>query len=266
MSENGKLLLEDGRAIAFQLLFALSIAADIGFQHNDLHDKNVMYKKLPVSAPPKQGIAFIDRIEDVDYVWFIKCDFILKVADYGLSRITLAGGEDIGTGKLAHSKEFNTDLDRVKEIITKLKFEKNVIAPELDNFRELKSNVGRIGVSTKDILLFDFFKPQLLEDVDPSKLSLYHQYFGAKHPKRKQKRTSLSRSTSTLISSASTTITTSTSNNTPHSEKTTTTEIESNTNTTPVAPQLLNSSFTLDSEEEIPVKVRRGRKTLNNKH
>ncbi|KAF0983932.1 hypothetical protein FDP41_007847 [Naegleria fowleri] len=193
-TSGGKIPVSIAKAISFQLLFALSIAEEIGFQHNDIHERNVLYKKLPLTTPQKKGIAFYDRIDDRDYVWLVDCDFVLKIADYGLSRIRIDDGEEIESGNVFHSEAFNNDLERVKEILTKrIKLDTDAKSKDSKLFSDLKRNI-KVGVSAKSLLLHEFFEdirkdasedltPSLEFEIDES----YHQYFGAKHPKRKQK-------------------------------------------------------------------------------
>ncbi|KAG2393467.1 hypothetical protein C9374_006998 [Naegleria lovaniensis] len=189
-SSGCKIPLSVAKAISFQLLFALSIAEEIGFQHNDMHERNVLYKKLPITTPLKKGIAFYDQIDDCDYVWLVECDFVLKIADYGLSRIRSDDGEEIESGNVFHSEAFNNDLERVKEILSKrIKLDTDTKSKDSKLFSDLKRSI-KVGVSAKSLLLHEFFddirkevsQDGSLEGIDES----YHQYFGAKHPKRKQ--------------------------------------------------------------------------------
>ncbi|EFC49734.1 predicted protein [Naegleria gruberi] len=190
-SINGKVSLSFAKSIAFQLIFALAIAESIGFQHNDMHERNVLYKKLPKSD--KKGIAFFEKIEQDEYIWLIECNFMLKIADYGLSRIQKEDGEEIESGNIFHSNAFNSDLDRVKEILTKrIKLDSSTSTKEDTKlFSDLKRSIkSSSGTSAKDLLLHEFFDSLRLDDEskinnDHQLVTDYHTYYGAKHEKRR---------------------------------------------------------------------------------
>ena len=184
--ESGKLSLSVVKAISFQLLFALSIAQEIGFQHNDMHERNILYKKLPNSATEKKGIAFFEKIDNDECVWLVDCDFILKIADYGLSRIENEDVAEINSGNVFHSDAFNSDLERVKEILTKrLKLSAECSEEDGQLFSSLKRSIKlNCGVTAKSLLAHEFFDS--MQSTSISDLSNYHKYYGAKHPKRKE--------------------------------------------------------------------------------
>jgi hypothetical protein len=89
ITKKGKLEIEEIQSILFQILYTLYHAQkSMEFMHNDLHFKNVLIKNLPKDV--KQTVFYVN-----DKKFVSKLPFIIKITDFGLSRITLGNGSAI---------------------------------------------------------------------------------------------------------------------------------------------------------------------------
>jgi serine/threonine protein kinase len=111
------------KSILFQLLFGLYIGQrELEFQHNDLHSKNVLVKFLKDSH---DGCAFYARFDDSEVRWLTKENFVIKLTDFGHSRIKLASGEVICNNKDPFSTIFDpkSDLKKIEHELRTVKID-----------------------------------------------------------------------------------------------------------------------------------------------
>jgi hypothetical protein len=108
-----KLSVPTYKTILFQILFGLHIAQrELEFQHNDLHAKNVLVKYI--SQERYEGCAFYMRHEDAQIRWHTSEGFVVKLTDFGHSRIKLSNNEVICNNKDPFCTIFDPKLDSKK--------------------------------------------------------------------------------------------------------------------------------------------------------
>ncbi|ELR13108.1 non-specific serine/threonine protein kinase [Acanthamoeba castellanii str. Neff] len=141
------------REILWQVLYALHVAGKtFSFSHYDLHHKNILLCSLPM--------------EDGCYVYYHKgvayynqtC--IVKIADFGLSRITTEEGETLCNTKNALGQEYSPDVD----VMSVVGWPWKNLDPDRDNdpnHKELQSlqRLMRKGVRPAALLNHPFFAP-----------------------------------------------------------------------------------------------------------
>lgn len=111
--KEGPLSIEEFKCILFEILFALHIAQrELEFNHNDLHHRNILLKKLEPGTYRTH--------EDGSNKWYTTC-YAVKLCDFGLSRIKIKE-----TGEIISSDQYsnflhNSDVDK---LVTDLKYVK----------------------------------------------------------------------------------------------------------------------------------------------
>jgi len=132
------------KCILFQILFALYVAQkEYEFVHNDLHLKNV----LLVNTASSDYCLF----KDEEISWYIT-GRIVKITDFGLSRIRLDNHRVIYNKKLPYTEGFypNTDVEKIfREISTKVKIIPSSWVLPVEIEQELESYSGDEDVHVK---------------------------------------------------------------------------------------------------------------------
>ncbi|KAL9656002.1 hypothetical protein ABK040_007623 [Willaertia magna] len=201
--------------ILFQILFALHVAQSLcKFQHNDMHIGNILFKYLPCITKKEEikrdGIAFFEIFNNKEYIWITKCDFVIKIADYGLSRIYSKEEDEIIHSGKGHNggSDFNQciDLEKLKEIMqSKLVIDSSLCETReekemLKSYSDLKRMIkAHCGVQPKDLLQHEFFNSLKVlsttttgmsvsgkDDDNNDELIRYYHYYGSNHPKREE--------------------------------------------------------------------------------
>ncbi|KYR02348.1 putative protein kinase [Tieghemostelium lacteum] len=104
------------KSLLFQVIYAISIAQkELEFNHNDLHAGNILLQAFPTD---KKYIVYQDwfyKDEDSQekiYKHWVVSDFIVKISDFGLSRIRMPDSNNIiYNHKNPNSKNFNPSVD-----------------------------------------------------------------------------------------------------------------------------------------------------------
>lgn len=107
------LSLREFKEVAFQLVWAIAAGqrSDVQFVHRDLHTKNVLLQRCSA-----EGAA--EFVGDGS-VWYA-CFWVVKISDFGLSRILLADGSVVANPKDPMASLFTREKD-IESIIEDLK-------------------------------------------------------------------------------------------------------------------------------------------------
>jgi serine/threonine protein kinase len=109
-----KLSLYEYKCILFQVIFALYVAQkEFEFVHNDLHAKNILLKKHD-----KHDYL---KLCEGDKTWYTS-GYVVKITDFGLSRIKLSDSRVIYNKKRPDSELFSEtiDIDSVFSVFNKI--------------------------------------------------------------------------------------------------------------------------------------------------
>lgn len=167
------------KSCLFQLFFFLALAQEsCEFQHNDLHFNNVLLKKLKDNV---QAISF----HIGNRIYMTNERYLIKLADFGLSRIKLSNGQII-CNKNSRC-DFFAESEDIKQIYRELRTRKmnwNNIADEGERqkqrslFRDLKQMMGKEIYGPKDLLNHAFFDSFVVSEDDPNLNSDQVLHFG----------------------------------------------------------------------------------------
>eukprot|EP01126_Amoeba_proteus_P015304 TRINITY_DN16875_c0_g1_i1.p1 TRINITY_DN16875_c0_g1~~TRINITY_DN16875_c0_g1_i1.p1 ORF type:complete len:191 (-),score=26.06 TRINITY_DN16875_c0_g1_i1:264-836(-) len=171
-----EMTLSQFRSILFQVLFALYVAQkEYEFVHNDLHRKNILL------VQPENDMEYME-FRDGEVTWYV-VGHVVKITDFGLSRIRMDDQRIICDTKMAGSSSFDPvrDVEQVFSEFSKIKIQPNSWAPDEDietfqrdgmNFKEIKSKVikknkddwmdlrkgqRRLGFTLKELIHHPFF-------------------------------------------------------------------------------------------------------------
>src|SRR5690606_27942770 len=143
------------------------------FVHNDLHLKNILLVSLP---PGKSIIAFHDR----GNCWISRQSFMIKITDFGMSRIKLPSGKIIyNTKNLCHGnfdpyrdcEQLARDFDRIR--INWKQLDKEESEKEKANLRNLKSLMKKRSTTPGQILTHEFFNSLRVQSIEGNKQVLH---------------------------------------------------------------------------------------------
>ncbi|KAL6078315.1 Adhesive plaque matrix protein [Balamuthia mandrillaris] len=158
------LSLEEVREILFQTLWGLAVAEnDLEFVHNDLHPRNVLLRSLNRSAEDeeegegeeeaeeeKSCCVYIDEDGQHFYTW----RYVVKIADFGLSRIKTERGEILYNKRITMQELFmpQTDLN----FVAAWKWGPTVRCKVLN---DLRAKLRKIDANAALLLKHPFFEP-----------------------------------------------------------------------------------------------------------
>ena len=145
------------RSCLFQLLFVLHMAqTTCEFQHNDLHFKNVLLKKLKnessVCVFHHNGKAFVSREK-----------YLVKLADFGLSRVKMPNGNIVHNERIGDMFCHTTDVQSLHVQLKNIRINWGVLdstlrEQERARLSSLKREMAK-GVSGPEQLLdHEFFR------------------------------------------------------------------------------------------------------------
>jgi len=175
LAEKNKLSLYDYKSILFQIIFALNVAQkEFEFVHNDLHAKNILLMERDKSEYLK--------LQDGNHTWYTS-GYVVKITDFGLSRIKLSNSRIIYNKKKPDSHIFNQtiDIDSVFSIFDEIKImEDSWYSPEELNNEVMKSRETKVQVKKR---IIERKKKQLqsirkmVKDFSQLRLLLAHPFF-----------------------------------------------------------------------------------------
>ncbi|PRP80695.1 hypothetical protein PROFUN_11654 [Planoprotostelium fungivorum] len=150
LSVKNSLSLGDFKEILFQVLYALQAAQrECHFVHRDLHLKNILL------SPSSTTMAY--GHEEHNTVWYTS-KYVVKLADFGLSRLILYNGEVV-----------NNPQDKMSQVFIMT-----------DDINHLKQRMDAIKLTDladhPDAAAWYHLKKCLAEDISPAKL-VHHPFF-----------------------------------------------------------------------------------------
>ncbi|KAL0488614.1 serine/threonine protein kinase [Acrasis kona] len=154
--------LDTFKSILFQIIFGLHIAQrELEFQHNDLHNKNILIKHI--GKKNIDGCLFYHH----NTKWTSKTGFLVKLTDFGHSRIKSPNGLVVHNRKIAVSAIFDPskDLSDVKKNIARVNvnYEGHDEADERSRLNSLRNCMSKQEPSQ---LLYHSFFQSMVHDKD----------------------------------------------------------------------------------------------------
>ncbi|KAF2076614.1 hypothetical protein CYY_002100 [Polysphondylium violaceum] len=162
------------KSLIFQVLYALSIAQkDLEFAHNDLHLGNILLKSFPsekkyiviqdkLSSAVNNGYQQSNQHQHQEYrAWVIGGDWVIKLSDFGLSRITIPTTQEVVYNrKNQDTKTFNfySDLCHFTKSLKTIKVSELASEPEKErkDYINLKRKMD-LGLPPFKLLEHPFF-------------------------------------------------------------------------------------------------------------
>jgi serine/threonine protein kinase len=170
LTRNKEIPLARYKSILFQILYALSVAQKkYQFVHHDLHLKNIMLKKLP------------ENIKKVVFCINPKCyvsneDFVVKITDFGLSRITLPTKEVIHNPKTSPFFDPSIDLNQIVHEfrVIKIVWPDDMVDDEKQNLKNLRQILSKatLHVDFDGLIRHPFFASMTRDAPSVSDLSM----------------------------------------------------------------------------------------------
>lgn len=167
------------RSCLFQLFYVLHMAqTTCEFQHNDLHFKNVLLKKLKntsnTCAFHLNGKTFVSTEE-----------YLVKLADFGLSRVKLPNGSIVYNERIGDMFSDTVDIQSVHTQLKSVKVKWDVVENKDERtaqqslFSKLKREMSKGLSGPGQLLKHEFFNPMIVSDCDSLSGGVLH--FGDKH-------------------------------------------------------------------------------------
>ena len=154
------------KSCLLQLLFVLHLAqTSCEFQHNDLHFKNVLLKKLKDNVT---ACAFHAH----DRIYLTRERYMVKIADFGLSRIKLPNGNVVYNEKTGDNFMESHDLNEMYIELKSLKInwkdieDKEQRAVEQSKFNAFKRLMAKGIYGPGHLLKHEYFDSCIVEDND----------------------------------------------------------------------------------------------------
>jgi serine/threonine protein kinase len=190
-NQNYQISCDEYKNILFQILYALSFSQDkCQFMHHDLHLDNIMLKYLP-----KENQKTKFKFEETNF--FIKTNYLIKITDFGLSRITnTLSNEVIFHPKKGYFFDSSVDVNQIG-----MEFKKIKIIWKEDELEEktvlsnLKRKMNKNITNATELLSHPFFDS--LKNEEELKESFLQ--FGVKPTFQEEDFPDLSRNVTTII-------------------------------------------------------------------
>jgi len=213
--KSGPLSIGAYKEILFQIVYTLAVAQEtLQFVHNDLHMKNILLSK---SLPSGTFCKYYDPRNN-GTSWYLRRGEIVKLADFGLSRAELPGGELLcnDTNKsLAFIS--STDVEKVAIEFSRVKMEVCIedlidegivsqISLSPEEATKLLSSKEAADLLKREKLLLSKLRKKMLDIVGSSISDLLHHQFFDKlkaRPKKTLSCGSAAQSTPSLFQSPS---------------------------------------------------------------
>lgn len=143
------------RSITFQIVHALNLAAEeFQFNHNDLHAKNILLKQMDEGE-----LEFYDVMDKLGLKRRFQTRFYLvKLCDFGLSRIALKNGEIVYNDSNSITEMFNPTND-LETLESSLKHVRTIgwNEDDIDSWRSLRRTMLSCGNDIRKLVLHPFF-------------------------------------------------------------------------------------------------------------
>lgn len=169
------------RSILFQVLFTLHIAQrSLEFNHNDLHLKNILLVPLGNNKiQTHQAFQILEPNENelsnyTHYVWETS-KWLVKICDFGLSRVKLSSGELIWNVHNKFSQLYSETVDSryLAEALSRIKVsfwdQQN---EEKKLYKNLLTNMKKEIQGPSQLILHQFFAPLLKSQTTCNKASV----------------------------------------------------------------------------------------------